>query len=44
MPDQFVLDWLRRREFELGGGVKFDGKLTLEVVDTDAEGNKKPAK
>lgn len=39
-PDRFR----DRHELEHSGGVKFDGKLTLEVVDTDAEGNKKPAK
>jgi hypothetical protein len=33
-----------RHELEHSGGLKFDGKLTLEIVDTDADGKKKPAK
>lgn len=36
--------WKDRHELEHSGGLKFDGKLTLEVVDTDAEGKKKTAK
>lgn len=40
MPDRYR----DRHELEHSGGLKFDGKLTLEVVDTDAEGKKKPAK
>lgn len=37
MPDRYR----DRHELEHSGGLKFDGKLTLEVVDTDAEGKPK---
>lgn len=33
--------WRDRHELEHSGGLKFDGKLILEVVDTDADGKKK---
>lgn len=36
-PDRFR----DRHELEHSGGLKFDGKLTLEIVDTDAEGKAK---
>lgn len=33
--------WRDRHELEHSGGLKFDGKLKLEIVDTDAEGKPK---